>query len=157
MQAKARSRFVGGGVRARTGQVPPRRVNRWCNQAAALRVARRRRLKAPRPRRPTPISVRVAGSGTTGVVFTPSRNTVGGRLVVLPLSPQARNVSTALLPPPRSADVGVKSMLTLFQLMFCCDGVFISVESTSRLLAVPVTVHGFVEQSTPIPPTPRNT
>ena len=86
------------------------------------------------------IIAQVDGSGTfVGGVLTPSRNTVGGRLVVLPPSPQARNVSTAL-PLFSSAAVGVKLMVTLFQSMFCWDGVFISVESFSILSAVPVTV-----------------
>src|SRR5215469_16789918 len=97
------------------------------------------------PRKPMIIIAHVDGSGVpVGVVLTPSRNTVGGRLVVLPPSPQARNVSTAL-PPVSSAAVGVKLKLTLFQLTLCWDGVFISVESISILLAVPVTVQGFVE------------
>src|ERR1700759_1808705 len=97
------------------------------------------------PRKPMIIIAHVDGSGAAiGGVLTPSRNTVGGRLVVLPLSPQARNVSTAV-PPVSSAAGGVKLMLTLFQLTLCSDGVFISVESSSRLPAVPVTVQGFDE------------
>src|ERR1700712_3427492 len=107
---------------------------------------------------PTPRSDKVAGSGAgIGVVFTPSRNTVGGRLAVLPPSPQARNVRIAVVPPFSSASVGVKLRLTLFQSTFCSDGVCINGESSSTLLVVPVTVHELVTQLVPIPPTPRKT
>src|SRR5215469_2237712 len=127
------------------------------DQAAALRPPSRRRSMPPRQSRPAPGSDKEAGSGTfVGGVFTPSRNTVGGRLVVLPLSPQARNVNTAF-PLVRSAAVGVKVSWTLFQSVLCPDAFSINGESISILLAVPVMVQGFVLQLTPMPPTPRNT
>src|SRR5215472_16934265 len=109
-------------------------------------------MSRPSPKRPNPRSDKLAGSGTRAV-FTPSRNTVGGSLTVLPPLPQARNVNIAL-PLFRSAAVGVKLRSTRFQSVFPCDGVFIRVESASMLLAVPVTVQGLDVQSTPIPPAP---
>ena len=46
----------------------------------------------PRPTKPMIIIAQVDGSGTSDGELTPARNTVGGRLVVLPLSPQARKL-----------------------------------------------------------------
>jgi hypothetical protein len=52
-------------------------------------------MVAPKPARPTPKSDRETGSGTAGEL-TPARKTVGGRLEVLPPSPQAKKLSVSV-------------------------------------------------------------
>src|ERR1700734_1510285 len=130
----------GSGVHARKRiKVSPRRVSQSLDdQTAALRLPRRCRTIPAMPRMLTPRSDKVAGSGAgIGVVFTPSRNTVGGSLTVLPALPQAKNVSTifpALGPLEMKSDaVGVNVISTLFQSVIPCDGVFMRVESSSIL------------------------
>src|SRR6202012_2897141 len=62
------------------------------------RWARRTR---PRPPKPNIIMAQAAGSGmpptpSPGGESTPARKAIGGRLIVLPLSPQARKLSRSV-------------------------------------------------------------
>src|SRR5580693_2842371 len=117
---------------------------------AALPRARRRRMTPPSPRRLTLRSDRVAGSGTSDGELTPARNTVGGRFVVSPPSPQARKLSVS------SAAVAVKLSATWFQALTPSDGVSITVDASSSS-EPSLTVQGLEVQSTVTGSFPRNT
>src|ERR1700754_117136 len=55
------------------------------------------RPAATRPTNAKPTSATLPGSGSTLGESTPDRNTIGGRLTVLPLSPHARKLSRSVV------------------------------------------------------------
>ena len=65
-----------------------------------IALRRRARTAPPRPPKPISMSAQAAGSATPapspGGESTPAKNAIGGRLTVLPLSPQARKLSKSV-------------------------------------------------------------